>query len=90
MIARRARITGLVQGVGFRESTRRRAVAAGVGGWVRNEADGGVVVLLAGEPAAVEQVLAFLRDGPVHASVDTVDVEEVVPAQGDLDRFEIR
>lgn len=90
MITRRARVTGLVQGVGFRESTRRRAVAAGVRGWVRNEADGGVVVVVAGEPSAVEQVLAFLHEGPAHASVDTVEVEDVTPSGEDLDGFRIR
>jgi DNA ligase D-like protein (predicted 3'-phosphoesterase) len=66
-----------VQGVGFRERTRRRAATLGVLGWVRNEDDGTVAVHAEGAPDAVEQLIASLRTGPRGAAVGGVDVEEV-------------
>jgi DNA ligase D-like protein (predicted 3'-phosphoesterase) len=73
----RARVAGTVQGVGFRESARRRARELGVLGWVRNEEDGTLAVHAEGEPDAVEQLLAFLRKGPRGADVSGVEVEDV-------------
>ena len=87
-IRRRAIIHGHVQGVFFREETRRRASALGVGGWVSNLPDGTVEAVFEGEPGAVEEMLAFASEGPRGARVDRVEVEEEEP-QG-LDRFEIR
>jgi DNA ligase D-like protein (predicted 3'-phosphoesterase) len=73
----RAVVGGAVQGVGFRETTRRRARGLGVLGWVRNEADGTVAVHAEGAPDAVEQLVAFLRRGPRGARVAEVSLEEV-------------
>jgi DNA ligase D-like protein (predicted 3'-phosphoesterase) len=73
----RAVVSGAVQGVGFRESTRRRARKLGVLGWVRNEDDGTVAVHAEGEPGAVEELVDFLRKGPRGADVRAVDVEDV-------------
>jgi DNA ligase D-like protein (predicted 3'-phosphoesterase) len=73
----RARVAGSVQGVGFREATRRRALDLGLSGWVRNEDDGTVAVHAEGEEQAVEQLVSFLRDGPRGARVSAVDVERV-------------
>jgi DNA ligase D-like protein (predicted 3'-phosphoesterase) len=73
----RAAVEGAVQGVGFRESTRRRARRLGVLGWVRNEEDGTVAVHAEGEPDAVEALLAHLREGPRGAAVRAVSVEQV-------------
>jgi DNA ligase D-like protein (predicted 3'-phosphoesterase) len=73
----RALVSGAVQGVGFRESTRRRARKLGLLGWVRNEDDGTVAVHAEGEPGAVEELLAFLRKGPRGAAVRDVEVEDV-------------
>ena len=87
-IRRRAIIHGHVQGVFFREETRRRAAALGVAGWVRNLVDGTVEAVYEGEPDAVEAMLAFSADGPSLARVDRVDVEEEEP-QG-LSGFEVR
>lgn len=75
----RARVTGAVQGVGFRESTRREALRDGVRGWVRNEDDGSVSVHVEGERDRVQRLLEFLRDGPRGARVEEVGIEEVVP-----------
>ena len=78
-IRRRAIVHGRVQGVFFRDSTRERANAHGVAGWVTNRRDGTVEAVLEGPPDAVQQVLRFLHTGPPHANVDHVDVTEEQP-----------
>src|ERR1700753_2845044 len=75
-IRRRAIVHGNVQGVFFRDSTRQRADAHGVAGWVRNRSDGAVEAVLEGAPEAVDRLLRFLETGPPHASVDHVDVSD--------------
>ena len=79
MIARRAVISGRVQGVGFRFFAERAARAAGVKGWVRNAHDGSVETLVEGEEAAVARYLDQLRNGPVGSRVTGVLVEEADP-----------
>jgi acylphosphatase len=74
VIRRRVTAHGQVQGVFFRETTRRRAERAGVAGWVRNRPDGAVEAVFEGEPDAVERLVEFCRDGPRGAQVDWVDV----------------
>ena len=78
-VRRRAIVHGRVQGVFFRDSTRERARAHGVAGWVRNRPDGAVEAVLEGPPEAVDRVLRFLETGPPHARVDHVDVTEEQP-----------
>jgi acylphosphatase len=78
-IRRRAIVRGRVQGVFFRDSTRERAKAHGVAGWITNRSDGAVEAVLEGPPEAVDRVLRFLHTGPPHASVDRVDVNEERP-----------
>jgi DNA ligase D-like protein (predicted 3'-phosphoesterase) len=73
----RAVVTGAVQGVGFRDATLRRARALGVMGWVRNQDDGSVAVHAEGSPAAVDELVAFLREGPRGAAVADVAVQDV-------------
>ena len=75
MIRRRVVVHGLVQGVFFRDTLRRRALEAGVRGWVRNTWDGTVEAVLEGEPAAVERLVAFCREGPRGARVDSLEIE---------------
>jgi DNA ligase D-like protein (predicted 3'-phosphoesterase) len=70
-------VSGHVQGVGFREATRRRALKLGVLGWVRNADDGTVAVHAEGESEAVEKLVAYLGGGPRGAQVDDVGVEDV-------------
>jgi acylphosphatase len=72
----RVLVTGLVQGVWFRESCRGEAMAAGVAGWVRNRADGAVEAVFEGPPAAVRRVVAWCRRGPPRARVDRVETSE--------------
>jgi DNA ligase D-like protein (predicted 3'-phosphoesterase) len=73
----RAVVHGEVQGVGFRDATVRRAGELGVLGWVRNGEDGAVHVHAEGPEAAVEELLAFLQEGPSAAQVGGVEVERV-------------
>jgi acylphosphatase len=87
MIRRRVVVTGLVQGVYFRETTRRRAQAAGVAGWVRNRPDGAVEAVFEGEQEAVERLLAFCDEGPRGARVDRVAVTAEEPER--LDGFHV-
>lgn len=65
-------VTGRVQGVWFRESTRERAEALGLDGWVRNLASGQVEALFEGDEVAVRDAVAFVRQGPPLARVDEV------------------
>jgi acylphosphatase len=78
-VRRRVLLAGRVQGVWFRESCRDQAQAAGVGGWVRNLADGQVEVVLEGSPGDVDEVLAWCRRGPRRGRVDRVDVVDEAP-----------
>jgi acylphosphatase len=87
-IRRRVTVRGAVQGVFFRESTRRKAAEAGVAGWVTNQPDGSVEAVFEGPPDAVEQMVEFAREGPTAAEVDSVDVAEQAP-EG-LSRFDVR
>ncbi|HET6997371.1 MAG TPA: DNA polymerase ligase N-terminal domain-containing protein [Solirubrobacterales bacterium] len=73
----RAAVQGDVQGVGFRDAVVRRAQRLGLMGWVRNAEDGGVAVHAEGPQAAVEELVAFLGEGPRAARVSEVTAESV-------------
>jgi DNA ligase D-like protein (predicted 3'-phosphoesterase) len=73
----RVRIAGMVQGVGFRDATRRKALDAGARGWVRNEPDGTVAVHAEGPADAVQALLDYLAKGPRGASVHELAVSDV-------------
>ena len=72
-------VHGHVQGVFFRDTTRRRAAERGIAGWVRNNPDGTVEAAFEGEPEAVESLVRFARDGPRGALVERVDVIDEEP-----------
>ncbi len=72
----RVSVGGAVQGVGFREQTRRTAIAHGVLGWVRNCDDGAVAVHAEGPREALDRLLEFLHRGPRGADVREVSVEQ--------------
>jgi DNA ligase D-like protein (predicted 3'-phosphoesterase) len=76
-VAIRAVVRGEVQGVGFRAATVRRARELAVLGWVRNGPDGDVLVHAEGPAQAVDELRAFLRDGPPPARVVEVAIEGV-------------
>jgi acylphosphatase len=77
-----------VQGVFFRDATRREAERRGVAGWVRNCSDGTVEAVFEGPPDAVGALVDYVRAGPGHASVSDVDVEPEDP-EG-LSGFDVR
>jgi len=68
-----ARITGRVQGVGFRNFTQWRARRLGLTGWVRNEPDGSVRLEAEGPREALDDLLAAVHQGPRMAAVDDVE-----------------
>ena len=73
MNAKRLIISGRVQGVGYRQWLIDAARAHGVSGWVRNRRDGSVEALVAGDTAAVEELLRACRRGPRLASVSQIE-----------------
>lgn len=86
-IRKRVVVHGRVQGVFFRDTTRRMAESRGVAGWVRNRPDGTVEAAFEGEPGAVGAMVDFARTGPRGAAVSQVEVVEE-PAEG-AERFSI-
>ena len=73
MLTRQIRVSGRVQGVGYRISLEREALRLGVTGWVRNRNDGTVEAVLQGTSQAVEALIAWARRGPPGARVARVD-----------------
>jgi DNA ligase D-like protein (predicted 3'-phosphoesterase) len=86
--AARLIVRGEVQGVGFRYATVDRARELGVMGWVRNGEDGEVRVHAEGSDAAVDELVAFLAEGPPGARVAAVD-EEAAKVEGH-EQFAVR
>lgn len=78
MSAKRLVIRGQVQAVGFRDWMTARATVLGLSGWVRNRDDGAVEALVAGDPAAVEELLRACRRGPRLARVTSIE-EDLAP-----------
>jgi acylphosphatase len=68
----RLRISGKVQGVGYRLWAMRTAARLGLRGWVRNRSDGSVEALLTGNPDAVAAMIEVCREGPRGARVTDV------------------
>lgn len=81
-------IEGRVQGVWFRESTRREALALGVLGWVRNLPDRTVEVVAEGPKAQVNELVAWCNQGPPVARVDKVH-ETWEEWQGEFESFDV-
>lgn len=81
IIARRCYVSGRVQGVFYRASTRQKAIETGCTGYARNLVDGRVEVLAVGSPAAVHALIDWLWRGPPAAHVSNVEVIDVSPAE---------
>jgi acylphosphatase len=67
-------VHGLVQGVGYRAALLAEARRLGLAGWVMNRRDGSVEALVHGDPAAVEALIAWARQGPPAARVSRIEV----------------
>jgi acylphosphatase len=72
----RVRVSGAVQGVGFRAFAQRQAEARGVAGWVRNRRNGDVEAVFAGPAQAVAAVCEACRQGPRQAHVERFEIYE--------------
>ena len=86
-VTRRLEVRGRVQGVGYRYSMVEAAERLGVTGWVRNRSDGSVEAVVQGPAQAVDAVIAWARQGPRSAAVQSVEVED---ADGHFVSFESR
>lgn len=67
-------VAGRVQGVFFRQNTKRQADSLGVKGWVRNLPDGRVEAVFEGEKSAVKALVDYCHRGPSSARVDNVEI----------------
>ena len=70
------KISGRVQGVGFRAYVADEAETRGLAGWVRNRADGGVEAVIAGESDIIDQMVAVCRGGPYGSRVENLATED--------------
>lgn len=77
LVARRCHVSGRVQGVFYRASTRQKASELGCSGYARNLPDGRVEVLAVGEPEAVHALVQWLWRGSPASEVTAVEVEEL-------------
>jgi acylphosphatase len=88
VVRRRVVVHGHVQGVFFRDTTRREASRRGVAGWVANRPDGAVEAVFEGPPGEVDAMISFCRSGPRGADVEGVEASAEEP-EG-LAGFEVR
>lgn len=89
-VRRRVVVHGDVQGVFFRDTTRREADRRGVAGWVANRSDGTVEAVFEGAEAAVAELAAFCEHGPSGASGASVErVESFEEEPEGLSGFEV-
>ena len=82
-------VTGRVQGVWFRQSTKNTAEQYGIKGWCCNNLDGSVTAVFEGEETSVKAVVDWCQRGPDMAQVDDLQVEWQTPTR-EFDRFSIR
>jgi acylphosphatase len=83
------RISGQVQGVFFRDSTRQKAEKLNLAGWVKNLPDGKVEAVFEGPSEKVREMVRWCEEGPQHASVENVDTD-FEDGGGELDGFKVR
>lgn len=86
-IRRHILVSGRVQGVWFRESTRQQASRLHVSGWVRNLPDGRVEAVFEGSQAAVQEMMDWCRRGPPNADVE--GIQEIVEDPEGLEGFHV-
>ncbi len=82
-------VKGKVQGVFYREFTRREAGALGIGGFARNLKDGSVEIVAEGEEKNLQEFMKMVRKGPLMAFISEVEAKEEPPT-GEFEGFDIR
>jgi acylphosphatase len=87
LITRHLRITGSVQGVGYRWNMAQEARRLGVNGWVRNRLDGSVEAVVSGSEDVVLVLIEWVQQGPPLAKVDGVTLNQ---ASGEFSSFDQR
>ena len=81
-------VSGKVQGVFFRDSTRRKANELGLNGYVRNLSNGTVEVVAQGDEEKLNQLIEFIKNNPGHSKVENIKVSDKHPEK--LKFFEIK
>jgi len=89
LVARQFVVSGKVQGVFFRASTRQQALRCGIAGYAKNLASGEVEVVAVGPEDAIKQLHQWLHQGPPTARVDRVTVIEISADPEFANRFHI-
>jgi acylphosphatase len=82
-------ISGRVQGVWFRASTRQKAEQLGIKGWVRNTSDGRVEAVFEGQEELVREIVEWCYHGPPMAKVSNVEVKKQDSTE-DYDSFSVK
>jgi acylphosphatase len=77
-------VSGRVQGVFYRKSTREKALSLGLRGWVKNQEDGSVYIEAEGDDKVLNELIVWCKQGPVQAHVSKVHYEEI-PFKGFVD-----
>lgn len=84
------KISGRVQGVFFRESVRQKAEELNLAGWVRNEPDGAVKIVVEGEEINLQKLISWIQNsGPEYAEVSKVEIDWQKPT-GEFKDFVIK
>ena len=71
-------VSGIVQGVGFRYATLKKANELGITGWIKNRIDGKVETVIEGENDSLKQMLSWLKKGPSQANITDTEVQELI------------
>jgi len=82
LVSYKIQVYGIVQGVGFRYYTKKKADSLAVNGWVMNRDDGSVEINVNGERAAVMEFVEWCHEGPPSSDVERLDIEEIPTAVG--------
>jgi len=88
-LGKRLRITGVVQGVGYRAGFSMQARRLNLSGWVRNRLDGSVEAMVCGDADAIDNIIAWARHGPAGAQVRDVSIVDAVDTEVKNKKFAI-
>ena len=83
------KISGRVQGVFFRAHAQKKAIALDLYGWIKNDVDGGVSILVQGEAAALQNFIDWCKKGPPESAVEAVKTQFDPHPKEIFDSFQI-